>query len=44
MYVTGDLAFLAMMLGKEHSSPHWCIQCKSPSKYWKLYNHSIGDE
>ena len=32
IYVTGDLAFLVILLGKEHSSPHWCIKCKSPSK------------
>ena len=44
IYVTGDLAFSVMILGKEHSSPHWCIKCKSPSKYWKLSNHSMGDE
>ena len=28
IYVTGDLVFI----GKEHSSPHWFIKCKSPSK------------
>ena len=42
--VTGDLAFLIILLGKEHSSPHWCIKCKSPSKEWKLSNHTMGDE
>ena len=25
IYVTGDLAFLVILFGKEHSSPHWCI-------------------
>ena len=44
IYVTGDLAFLVVLLGKEHSSPHWCIKCKSPSKYWKLSNNSMDDE
>ena len=44
IYVTGDLAFLVILLGKEHSSPDWCIKYKSPSKYWKLSNHSMGDE
>ena len=44
IYVTGDLAFLAILLGKEHSSPPWCITCKSYSKDWKLSNHSMGDE
>ena len=31
IYVTGDLACLVVLLGKEQSSPHWCIKCKSPS-------------
>ena len=44
IYVTGDLAFLVILLGKEHSSPHWCIKCQSTSKDWKLSNHTIGDE
>ena len=44
IYITGDLAFLVILLGKEHSSPHWCIKYKSPSKDWKLSNHSMGDE
>jgi hypothetical protein len=26
-YVTGDLAFQAMALGKESMSGHWCMQC-----------------
>ena len=42
--MTGDLAFLVILLGKENSSPHWCIKYKSPSKYLKLSNHSMGDE
>ena len=25
IYVTGDLVFLVILLGKEHSSPRWCI-------------------
>ena len=44
IYVTGDLAFLVILLEKEHSSPHWCIKCKSPSKDWKLSNYTMGDE
>ena len=43
IYVTGDLVFLVILLGKEHSSPHWCINGKSRSKYWKLSKHSMGD-
>ena len=44
IHVTGGLAFLVILLGKEHSSPHWCIKCKSPSKYWKLSDHSMDDK
>ena len=44
MSVTGDLTFLVILLGKKHSSPHLCIKYKSPSKDWKSYNHTMGDE
>ena len=44
IYITDDLACLVILLGKEHSSPHWCVKCRSPSKHWKLSNHSMGDE
>ena len=43
IYVTGDLVFLVILLGKEYSSPHWCIKFKSPSEYWKLSDHSMDD-
>ena len=26
IYVTSDLVFLVILLGKEHSPPHWCIK------------------
>ena len=44
IHVTGGLAFLVILLGKEHSSPHWRIKCNSSSKYWILSSHSIGDD
>ena len=44
IYVTCDLAFLVILLEKEHSSPHWYIKCQSTSKDWKLSSHTIGDE
>ena len=44
IYVTDDLALLFILLGKEYSSPHWCIKYNSPSKHWKLSNHSMSDE
>jgi hypothetical protein len=30
VYVTGDLVFQAMVLGKESMSGWWCMLCKSP--------------
>ena len=44
IYVTGDFACLVVLSGKEGSSFYWCIKCKSPSKYWKLSDHSMGGE
>ena len=29
VFVTGDLAFQAMALGKESMAGHWCMQCKA---------------
>ena len=28
LYVTGDLTFLVILLGKECSSPKWCFKCQ----------------
>ena len=44
IYATSDLVFLVIILWKKHSPLHWCVKCKSPSKYSKLFNHSMGDE
>jgi hypothetical protein len=29
VYITGDLSFQAMVLGKESMAPHWCMLCKA---------------
>jgi len=34
VYVTGDLAFYALVLGKPNSSSHWCTWCDSPKKWY----------
>ena len=34
LYFTGDLAFYADILGKPHSSPHWCHLCDLSYKEW----------
>jgi hypothetical protein len=34
VYVTGDLAFYALMLGKPNSSNNWCIWCQLQKKFF----------
>ena len=40
MYVTGDLAWLSTMLGKEDMSSHWCHICKLAKEVWAEEGHS----
>ena len=35
VFVTGDLAFQAMALGKESMAGHWCMQCKASRLQFK---------
>ena len=44
LYVTGDLDFLVILLGKEFSSPKWCFKCKLHPKVWLEYGHKIGED
>ena len=44
LYVTGDLAFLVILLGKEFSSPKWCFKCKLHPKVWLEHGHKIGED
>ena len=44
IYVTGYLTLLDILLGKEHSSPHWCIKCNPSSKKCKAFGHSMDNE
>ena len=34
VFMTGDLAFYSIMLGKENMSPHWCWRCTSSKAEW----------
>ena len=34
LFMTGDLAFYSMVLGKEHMAPYWCWRCKSTKQQW----------
>jgi hypothetical protein len=36
VYVTGDLAFYALMLGKPNSSNNWCIWCQIQKKFFGM--------
>ena len=44
LYVTGDLAFLVILLGKEFSSPKWCFKCKVNPKIWLEHEYKIGED
>lgn len=41
-FVAGDLAFYAMVLGKENSSDKWCHLCDLHAKEWVDENHTPG--
>ena len=43
LYVTGDLEFLVILLGKEFSSPKWCFKYKLNLKIWLEHEHKIGE-
>ena len=44
IYITGDLAFYANILGKPNSSPHWCHLCDKSHKEWNdVRNISKGN-
>ncbi|KAL7529504.1 hypothetical protein ACHAWF_003005, partial [Thalassiosira exigua] len=43
MYVTGDLAFYAMALGRESMSGAWCFLCKLCRSQFADPNHSDGE-
>ena len=44
LYVTGDLAFSVILLGKVFPSPKWCIKCKLNPKVWLEHGHKIGED
>ena len=43
LYVTGDLAFLVILLGKEFSSPNF-LKGKLHPKVWLEHGHKIGED
>ena len=44
LYVTGDLAFLVILLGKEISYPKWCFKYKLNPSVWLEHGHKIGED
>jgi len=34
IFMTGDLAFYSLALGKENMAPHWCWRCKASKAEW----------
>ena len=39
IYVTGDLLFFVILLGKYFSSPKWCFKCTLHSNIWLEHAH-----
>jgi hypothetical protein len=44
VFITGDLAFFATILGKEHMGGIWCPWCMLSKQQWSLESHDIGEE
>ena len=42
LWITGNLAYYVIMVGKEGSSGHWCYRCDLHKDTWKLHNHECG--
>mgnify|MGYP000204837613 CR=1 FL=1 len=38
VFMTGDLAFYAIALGKENMAPFWCWRCQSTKKEWTEFD------
>ena len=43
LFLTGDLAFYAIVLGKENMSPHWCWRCMLQKKAWTEDPTLVGE-
>jgi len=42
LFVTGDLAFIAMTLGKENSAGQHCFICDAKKADWQSPDHQSG--
>ena len=43
IYITGDKAWLVLILGMEDMLPHWCVHCKLQPEVWKLHGHQLEE-
>jgi hypothetical protein len=43
LLITGDLAYYAMLLGREDSTSKWCWLCDLSHRAWQFAGHVIGD-
>jgi hypothetical protein len=44
VFITGDLAFYATILGKENSSSTWCWLCMATYKSWQVVDNEYDEE
>ena len=44
LFITGDLAYQATVMGKDKSSGHHCPQCNLTVSTWSAFNHSKGNQ
>lgn len=42
-FVSGDMAFFAVALGKENMSTAWCTWCKLSKLQWSAVGHEVGE-
>mmetsp|Transcript_16263 Transcript_16263/g.23224 ORF Transcript_16263/g.23224 Transcript_16263/m.23224 type:complete len:125 (+) Transcript_16263:1330-1704(+) len=42
-FIAGDLAFFAVILGKENMLGSWCNWCKLSQKGWSKFGHEKGE-
>jgi hypothetical protein len=43
IFLAGDMAFFATVLGKENMSSKWCNCCNLSAKDWSLHGHHHGE-
>jgi hypothetical protein len=43
LIITGDLAYYAMLLGREASTSHWCWLCELSHGAWQAEGHPLGN-